>query len=135
MATVPLNMIGNAHLDPVPLQRRWDGVNATSATARSTCDRIRMIAECLLVIGCLDCRSEDIRSQTRLSTTWEALHAQALEESAIPVRPGRPGQVSFWNEKSRRFIHAPAFDFKSVPGRAAAEKNALWIALRHVLSG
>ncbi len=38
----------------------------------------------------------------------------ALEESAIPVRPGIPGERPFWNYYSQRFIYAPAFDFKPV---------------------
>ncbi|MEX2336278.1 MAG: hypothetical protein WD555_03305 [Fulvivirga sp.] len=39
---------------------------------------------------------------------------RALEESAIPVRPGIPGERPFWNGYSKRFIYAPAFDFKEV---------------------
>lgn len=39
----------------------------------------------------------------------------ALEESAIPVRPGIPGEKPFWNHYSKRFIYAPAFDFKEIP--------------------
>ncbi len=41
---------------------------------------------------------------------------KAWEESATPVRPGVPGKVPFWNEHSKRFIYAPAFDFKVVDG-------------------
>ena len=39
---------------------------------------------------------------------------RALEESAIPVRPGIPGKTPFWNEAAIRFIYAPAFDFKTI---------------------
>ncbi len=39
---------------------------------------------------------------------------QALQESIIPVRPGIPGEISFWNEFSRQFIFAPAFNYKIV---------------------
>ncbi|MEA2064077.1 MAG: hypothetical protein U9P14_10295, partial [Gemmatimonadota bacterium] len=59
----------------------------------------------------------------------EALHAQAVEESLIPVRPGIPGKSPFWNVNSSRFIYAPAFDFKPVEGvsiyrfRAASEAD------------
>ena len=35
-----VHMIGNAHLDPVWLWRREDGVDAALATARSACDRL-----------------------------------------------------------------------------------------------
>lgn len=40
--------------------------------------------------------------------------AIALQESAVPVRPGIPGQRPFWNGYSKRFIYAPAFDFKEI---------------------
>ena len=42
------------------------------------------------------------------------LHAQAVEESLIPIRPGIPGESPFWNEHARRFIYAPAFNFNPV---------------------
>lgn len=38
----------------------------------------------------------------------------ALQESATPVRPGIPGERPFWNEYAKRFIYAPAFDFKEI---------------------
>ncbi len=38
----------------------------------------------------------------------------ALQESAHPIHPGKPGQVPFWNKYARRFIYAPAFDFSKV---------------------
>ncbi len=37
---ITVHMIGNAHLDPVWLWRRSDGVDAALATARSACDRL-----------------------------------------------------------------------------------------------
>ena len=40
----------------------------------------------------------------------------AWEESAIPVRPGKPGEVPFWNHYAFRFIYAPAFDYDNVDG-------------------
>ena len=40
MTTVTVHMIGNAHLDPVWLWRRADGVDTALATARSACDRM-----------------------------------------------------------------------------------------------
>ncbi len=38
------------------------------------------------------------------------------ERSAIPLRPGEPGQAPFWNAFAKRFIFAPAFDFRAVDG-------------------
>ncbi|MGV3642147.1 MAG: hypothetical protein ACO1NZ_16600 [Adhaeribacter sp.] len=40
---------------------------------------------------------------------------KALAESLVPVRPGVPGKTPFWNEAAKRFIYAPAFNFKPVP--------------------
>ncbi len=39
---------------------------------------------------------------------------QAIEETLIPVRPGVPGEQSFWNGLARRFIQVPSFDFKEI---------------------
>ena len=36
------------------------------------------------------------------------------EESTVPIRPGKPGKFPFWNGHARRFIYAPAFDFKTI---------------------
>lgn len=38
----------------------------------------------------------------------------AWKESAVPVRPGIPGQTPFWNQQAKRFIYAPAFDFRTI---------------------
>jgi len=46
----------------------------------------------------------------------QALHAQAVAESLIPIRPGIPGKVPFWNVNASRFIYVPSFDFKPVQG-------------------
>lgn len=43
---------------------------------------------------------------------WKLLAQQALEESAMPVRTGKP----FWNQNAVQFQFAPAFDFKEVDG-------------------
>ncbi|WP_114778570.1 hypothetical protein [Botryobacter ruber] len=48
------------------------------------------------------------------STVQTSFAELALEESTVPVRPGVPGKVPFWNEAAKRFIYAPAFDFKPV---------------------
>lgn len=39
---------------------------------------------------------------------------QELKASTAPVHPGKPGEVPFWNTFAKRFIYAPAFDFKPV---------------------
>ena len=40
--------------------------------------------------------------------------AEEWKRSAIPVRPGEPGKAPFWNVYAKRFIYAPAFDFKRI---------------------
>ncbi|MCE5270938.1 hypothetical protein LLH00_06595 [bacterium] len=54
-----------------------------------------------------------------------ALHAQALEESLTPVRPGAPGKFAFWNVNASQFIYAPAFDFSPVAGAVAYRFSAV----------
>lgn len=44
--------------------------------------------------------------------------AEALAESATPIRPGVPGKTPFWNQYAHQFIYAPAFDYKPVAGAA-----------------
>jgi maltose/maltodextrin transport system substrate-binding protein len=44
------------------------------------------------------------------------LRARAIQETAVPVRPGSPGEAPFWNRMAVQFQFAPAFDFKEVPG-------------------
>jgi len=46
-------------------------------------------------------------------TTWGEV---ARTESGTPIRPGVPGKAPFWNEYSRRYIYAPALNFREVPG-------------------
>lgn len=41
------------------------------------------------------------------------------EESKIPVHPGEPGKTPFWNVAAKRFIYAPAFNYKSLEGATA----------------
>ncbi len=47
---------------------------------------------------------------------WPALNARAAKESLAPIRPGEPTQTPFWNAHAKRFIYAPAFDFKPLKG-------------------
>lgn len=41
-------------------------------------------------------------------------HAQELEATRLPIRPGAPGKTPFWNGFTKRFMYAPAFDFPKV---------------------
>jgi maltose/maltodextrin transport system substrate-binding protein len=51
-------------------------------------------------------------------------------ESVQPIRAGAPGKVPFWNSYAKRFIYAPAFDFKQIDGAKSyrfdvvSEKNS-----------
>src|SRR6187401_1848995 len=40
------------------------------------------------------------------------------KRSATPLRPGVPDKSPFWNAYAKRFIYAPAFDFKPVADAA-----------------
>lgn len=50
-----------------------------------------------------------------LSHEKKSFKEQGVQESLQPVHPGVPGEVPFWNAYAKRFIYAPAFDFKIVP--------------------
>ncbi|MEX2336280.1 MAG: hypothetical protein WD555_03315 [Fulvivirga sp.] len=52
----------------------------------------------------------------------------ALEQSADPVRPGIPGERPFWNTFAKRFIYAPAFDFKTINGAVKYRFDLLSLA-------
>lgn len=47
---------------------------------------------------------------------YDKLNKQARTEYLKPVRPGNEGENGFWNINARKFIFAPAFDFKEEPG-------------------
>ena len=51
----------------------------------------------------------------KVSTT-EKLNTQAISEYNIPIRPGYEGKNPYWNKFSKKFMYAPAFDFKAVDG-------------------
>lgn len=51
-------------------------------------------------------------------TTAHRFEQQSWAESAEPVRPGVPGKTPFWNAHAKRFIYAPAFDYKPISGAA-----------------
>ena len=51
----------------------------------------------------------------KVSTT-EKLNTLAISEYNIPIRPGYEGKNPYWNKFSKKFMYAPAFDFKAVDG-------------------
>lgn len=57
-----------------------------------------------------------LQSYHSSAQTWpeNSFKKSELERSAIPLHPGVPGKVPFWNKFAKRFIYAPAFDFKTV---------------------
>jgi maltose/maltodextrin transport system substrate-binding protein len=56
------------------------------------------------------------KAQETLLPDQATLHAQAIEESMIPIRPGVPGKSPFWNRYARMFAYVPSFEFTKVPG-------------------
>lgn len=44
---------------------------------------------------------------------WD-LYEISQKEATVPIRPGKPGERLFWNIHAKRFMYAPAFDFKVV---------------------
>jgi hypothetical protein len=67
---------------------------------------------------CLICAAVTavLEAQPLREPNQSELHKQAVAESLVPIHPGIPGQTPFWNTYSRRFIYAPAFDFKRTGG-------------------
>lgn len=55
-----------------------------------------------------------VNAQDLTKPDCDKLHAQAMEESMLPVRPGEPGKSPFWNLHAKRFIYVPSFDFEHV---------------------
>lgn len=47
-----------------------------------------------------------------------ALNARAAEEYLVPIRPASEGRNPCWNEFSKKFTYAPAFDFAEMEGAA-----------------
>lgn len=63
------------------------------------------------IIGIISCESTAQKGNDKRS-----FGEIAMEESAVPVRPGEPGKKPFWNNYAKRFIYTPAFDFTEVNG-------------------
>lgn len=58
------------------------------------------------------------------SCALERLHEENLREEIIqaydiPVRPGFEGKNPYWNKFAKKFMYAPAFDFKVMEGAAS----------------
>lgn len=58
------------------------------------------------------------------SCALERLHEEKLREEIIqaydiPVRPGFEGKNPYWNKFAKKFMYAPAFDFKVMEGAAS----------------
>ena len=51
-----------------------------------------------------------------LSCAQETLQEQILEAYDSPIRPGYEGRNPYWNKFAKKFMYAPAFDFKTVEG-------------------
>ncbi|MBO4558073.1 MAG: hypothetical protein J5693_05655 [Bacteroidales bacterium] len=69
---------------------------------------VTIIAAALLIAGCSD------SGKNVLDFDYDSLNARALAEYEIPVHPGIPGEVPFWNQYAFKFIYAPAFGFEKV---------------------
>ena len=57
---------------------------------------------------CISCNQE--------KSKIEKLNKQAIAEYNTPIRPGYEGRNPYWNKFSRKFMYAPAFDFKAIEG-------------------
>jgi len=81
------------------------------------CRKRTVVSFCILtfiMIIIASCHPRLGSSKSRMKKTVFA--ETALNESSQPIHPGIPGKQPFWNIHSKRFIHAPAFDFKEFPG-------------------
>ena len=74
-----------------------------------------LLAQAALLMLALGTVALALRAAEPVATNPE-LRARALQETAIPVRPGVPGEQPFWNGQAVQFLYAPAFDFKEIPG-------------------
>ncbi len=74
--------------------------------------RAASIAVSLLFAAVANCETTGTLAADKLTSYGK----RAWQESVVPVRPGKPGERPFWNEHAKRFIYAPAFDFKAVDG-------------------
>jgi maltose/maltodextrin transport system substrate-binding protein len=80
---------------------------------------VAVVAGTLAVVLIGGGSAESAESERVLTLDRSTLHAQAIEESCRPIRPGIPGQRPFWNQRAGSFIYAPAFEFEPVQGAKA----------------
>jgi hypothetical protein len=71
---------------------------------------LTIAACCLLFASCC---------QSAAESGFEALNEQAAKEYLVPIRPSSEGRNPCWNGFARKFIYAPAFDFKKADGAAS----------------
>ena len=69
--------------------------------------RLLLLASCMALLVISSCQEKD---------EFEVLNAQAAKEYLQPLRPGYEGKNPYWNVFAKRFLYAPAFDFKEVEG-------------------
>lgn len=65
----------------------------------------------LLIISVIGLLAQQTNSEK--DKYFSEIKKQAIEESLIPIRPGKPNEFPFWNEKSTMFIYAPSFNFNN----------------------
>ena len=71
---------------------------------------------CMMLITALSGVTLAGVAATAPSPAAAAFAAQALAETAVPVRPGEPGVTPFWNSGAVQFLYAPAFAIPAVAG-------------------
>ncbi len=74
---------------------------------------ILKISVILLFLG-VSCQKKS--SEDQIKNSNKNYGNIAREASSIPIHPGVPDSIPFWNSFSTRFIYAPAFDFDTIAG-------------------
>ncbi len=68
----------------------------------------KILLAATMLILCIACQEKVIET--------EKLNNQAIAEYNTPIRPGYEGRNPYWNKFSKKFMYAPAFDFKVAEG-------------------
>lgn len=68
----------------------------------------------VVLLSALFCTASQGLAADNSVVTDPKLRARAIQETAVPVRPGVPGTQPFWNGQAVQFMYAPAFDFKEI---------------------
>lgn len=82
-------------------------------------ENLHRLPACLAALLCAALPALVAAADDRPAPTGASLYQRALAETAMPVRPGVPGQQPFWNGLAVQFLYAPAFDLKEVPAAKA----------------